>query len=91
LASQVSLGFEFQAFFHDRFPTLSSAPKTLCPNGFAMQTLSLGLLIVPSTNTDRRAQPHPHPQTGRRLRGSEFVLVGFRYALPQIARRTTHC
>ncbi|MFH0298112.1 DUF6328 family protein, partial [Bradyrhizobium sp. 31Argb] len=48
LGIQVLLGFQFQAFFQTGFPALSSASKMLCAVGLALQTLSLGLLIVPS-------------------------------------------
>src|SRR5258708_1934389 len=48
LGIQVMLGFQFQAFFQTGFAELSSASKALCAAGLALQTLSLGLLIVPS-------------------------------------------
>jgi Family of unknown function (DUF6328) len=48
LGIQVLLGFQFQAFFQTGFATLSSASKMLCAIGLALQTLSLGLLIIPS-------------------------------------------
>jgi hypothetical protein len=48
LGIQVLLGFQFQAFFQNGFPALSSASKGLCVAGLALQTLSLGFLIVPS-------------------------------------------
>jgi hypothetical protein len=48
LGIQVLLGFQFQAFFQTGFAQLSSASKALCAAGLALQTLSLGLLIVPS-------------------------------------------
>jgi hypothetical protein len=48
LGIQVLLGFQFQAFFQTGFPQLSSASKAICAAGLALQTLALGLLIVPS-------------------------------------------
>jgi hypothetical protein len=48
LGIQVLLGFQFQVFFQNRFPQLSSASKAICAAGLALQTLSLGLLIIPS-------------------------------------------
>ena len=48
LGIQVLLGFQFQAFFQTGFPALSSASKVICAIGLALQTLSLGLLIIPS-------------------------------------------
>lgn len=48
LGIQILLGFQFQAFFQNGFSQLSSASKSLCAVGLALQTLSLGLLIVPS-------------------------------------------
>jgi hypothetical protein len=48
LGIQVLLGFQFQAFFQTGFPQLSLASRTICAAGLALQTLSLGLLIVPS-------------------------------------------
>jgi hypothetical protein len=48
LGIQVLLGFQFQAFFQNGFPQLSFASKAICAAGLALQTLSLGLLIIPS-------------------------------------------
>jgi hypothetical protein len=48
LGIQVLLGFQFQAFFQTGFPQLASASKTICAGGLALQTLALGLLIIPS-------------------------------------------
>ena len=48
LGIQVLLGFQFQAFFQTGFAQLSSASKAYCAASLALQTLSLGLLIVPS-------------------------------------------
>jgi hypothetical protein len=48
LGIQVMLGFQCQAFFQTGFTELSFASKALCAAGLALQTLSLGLLIVPS-------------------------------------------
>jgi hypothetical protein len=48
LGIQVLLGFQFQAFFQNGFDRLSFASKALCAVGLALQTLSLGLLIIPS-------------------------------------------
>jgi hypothetical protein len=48
LGVQVLLGFQFQAFFQTGFPQLSFASRTICAVGLALQTLALGLLIVPS-------------------------------------------
>ena len=48
LGIQVLLGFQFRAFFQNGFSELSSASKSLCAVGLALQTLSLGLLIAPS-------------------------------------------
>jgi hypothetical protein len=48
LGIQVLLGFQFQAFFQNGFDRLSLASKAVCAAGLALQTLSLGLLIVPS-------------------------------------------
>jgi hypothetical protein len=48
LGIQVMLGFQFQAFFQNGFAELSSASKSFCAAGLALQTLALGLLIVPS-------------------------------------------
>jgi hypothetical protein len=48
LGIQVLLGFQFQAFFQNGFAQLSSPSQSICAAGLALQTLSLGLLIVPS-------------------------------------------
>jgi hypothetical protein len=48
LGIQVMLGFQFQAFFQSGFAEFSSASKSFCAAGLALQTLALGLLIVPS-------------------------------------------
>lgn len=48
LGIQVLLGFQFQAFFQNGFDRLSPDSKAVCAAGLALQTLSLGLLIVPS-------------------------------------------
>jgi hypothetical protein len=48
LGIQVLLGFQFQAFFQTGFAQLSFASKAYCVASLALQTLSLGLLIVPS-------------------------------------------
>lgn len=48
LGVQVLLGFQFQAFFQNGFPQLSSTSKAICGVGLALQTLSLALLIIPS-------------------------------------------
>jgi len=48
LGIQVMLGFQFQAFFQAGFNDLSFVSKALCAAGLVLQTLSLGLLIVPS-------------------------------------------
>ncbi len=48
LGIQVLLGFQFQAFFQNGFPQLSSASKAICAAGLALQTLALGLMIIPS-------------------------------------------
>src|SRR5882757_5901012 len=48
LGIQVLLGFQFQAFFQTGFSQLSPASKALCAAGLALQTLSLGPLIIPT-------------------------------------------
>jgi hypothetical protein len=48
LGIQILLGFQFQAFFQNGFPQLSSTSKAICAAGLALQMLSLGLLIIPS-------------------------------------------
>jgi hypothetical protein len=48
LGTQVLLGFQFQAFFQNGFPQLAPHSKALCATGLALQTLCLGLLIIPS-------------------------------------------
>ena len=48
LGIQVLLGFQFQAFFQNGFPQLASASKNICAVGLALQTLALGLLIIPT-------------------------------------------
>jgi len=48
LGIQVLLGFQFQAFFQNGFPQLAPHSKALCAAGLALQTLCLGLLIIPS-------------------------------------------
>src|SRR5882757_2783752 len=48
LGIQVLLGFQFQAFFQNGFAQLSSPSQSICAAGLALQTLSLGFLIVPS-------------------------------------------
>lgn len=48
LGIQVLLGFQFQAFFQNGFAELAPASRAICAAGLALQTLSLGLLIIPS-------------------------------------------
>jgi hypothetical protein len=48
LGIQVLLEFQVQVFFQNGFPQLSSGSKSICAAGLALQTLSLGLLIIPS-------------------------------------------
>lgn len=48
LGIQVLLGFQFQAFFQNGFSQLALHAKALCATGLVLQTLSLGLLIIPS-------------------------------------------
>ena len=48
LGIQVLLGFQFQAFFQNGFAQLSAFSQSICAAGLALQTLALGLLIVPS-------------------------------------------
>jgi hypothetical protein len=48
LGAQVLLGFEYQSFFQDGFPELSTASKSFCVAGLFLVILSTGLLVTPS-------------------------------------------
>jgi hypothetical protein len=48
LGAQVLLGFQFQAFFQDRFLELSILSKYLCLFGLASVILAIAFLVVPS-------------------------------------------
>jgi Family of unknown function (DUF6328) len=48
LGAQVLLGFQFQAFFQDRFFELSILSKYLCLFGLASVILAIAFLVVPS-------------------------------------------
>src|SRR4051794_14704224 len=48
LGAQVLLGFQFQAFFQDRFSELPVFSQHLCLLGLTLVLLSVTLLVIPS-------------------------------------------
>ena len=72
LGIQVLLGFQFQAFFQNGFAQLTASSQSICAVGLALQTLSLGLLIVPSME---HRLVEKGSSSGRLLRAASFYAT----------------